>query len=1414
MLVSNALRIDTRSATASLKQLDAQVTTTDARLTAMGRRLNSFSPRQQQGQTSDLGSSYKQLDSGLITSTRSFEGLGRGIEGVGKKTEAFARDTSRHMDTMGKSWESAGREMQRNLDGISDIIDDLSVQRQRATSDLDRVLLDQKLAVAKGQLRSFARDEARSQLRDAVKDLGSEFENATKKMTGTLTGAAGGGGGFVGGIKQIASNVGPMGGMMAVAIPVVMTLGGALGALVGSLAQAAAGVSVLGVAGAGVFGVGGISGLIGGKLAIGDLSTSLKDYAKYQQAVQQYGSQSKQAQRYAQEARMNLPAGVGMGGLRQLSGFKKSLEQDLRPGIKSITGDVFATLDAWHSVEDRATSDMNDNIRSLSDALRTQFLKQLRSTETQNALHSLSRTFQQIVGPAAHTAMNLLQAFLNTAVAGSPHIVKAFDHMEAWSGQLKSTTGDRTAMTRRVDRWVNSATDWGRMIRAAGRTLWDLFSAGAPAGDAMVKSFTGTLDRWDRWIRQHPGTLRGFFQQAVHDTGSIASIMGSLVGIVGKWARQLEPILRGLSALISALANTGLLGPLAAAGGLAYIMRGGAAGKLAGGAAAGRAGAAGRLGGLGGAARSVLPIAGIMAAVGAATTSGDIADRLQGGLHAATFGLVPAPARRTRATDLLAQWAQRRPTPQQTLARFRTAGQIGGQLPMGATSVYGDRNLPMMVGPPLTLPAGMTAAQAKAIFGTADPGKVGTAARQQYQALLPGARQAQQTILQQFQQGHRFFSLAGMQAVLKQTTQGLPAQMRITAIRSMEAFSSEMEKQGRLPRGSTKKFIAGILAEFPGLATQLHKHGLGSTEALARGLANSRAESKIKRDIQHAGDLFDIIAIDARHAGGNTLKAWHSTMDDLRYLMTHGPKRQREAAKKEYDLLAKDQGLTTQFVSGQSKHRAQDIDDTAKNAKAGLKSLGSQINAVLQSMGTHALAVAGSALATVLSLGTPSKNKKKPLAGLGFARGGRIPRFQAGGRVVTASDYSGGTTASGKIADATVGFAELSNDYQRGVGADFSALGHLPMGTVLQITYNGKTLAVPKIDVGAGGPGLHGHVRAVDLTMPAARALGFSGLADVTIGGPAGMQVGAGVGAGTVPTIKQPTVHGVSKGVWLDIANAALKKATDAANAKIAASAPTTAAGGVPGPPPMTGPAAVQAMISRANEIASHHYNYEWGGGHGAIGVPGHGTGHGSGPGVGFDCSGTVSAVLHAAGLLNTPLTSGGFMSWGQQGLGEHVSIFASPVHVFMVIDGHYFGTSSMNKGGGADWIPHFPESMPSTRHPAGLRRGGRLLRRKSWKDDLDPKDKDRIKRNPWAILPDRGYAVGGRLSLYADDGFQPVERITISGSADGLMLHVKHVHVQNHREKEVQKIILHEFDKATEAIENAHITSPAAMAA
>jgi cell wall-associated NlpC family hydrolase len=122
---------------------------------------------------------------------------------------------------------------------------------------------------------------------------------------------------------------------------------------------------------------------------------------------------------------------------------------------------------------------------------------------------------------------------------------------------------------------------------------------------------------------------------------------------------------------------------------------------------------------------------------------------------------------------------------------------------------------------------------------------------------------------------------------------------------------------------------------------------------------------------------------------------------------------------------------------------------------------------------------------------------------------------------------------------------------------------------------------------------------------------------------------------------------------------------------------------------PASAPEAVKAIIAAGNEIATKPYKY--------------GGGHGRWDDSGYDCSGSISYVLHAAGLLDTALDSTGFMSWGERGRGEWVTIRANPSHAYMIVAGLRFDTSARRQTGN-----RWSDTMRSARgyhgrHPEGL---------------------------------------------------------------------------------------------------------------
>ena len=103
------------------------------------------------------------------------------------------------------------------------------------------------------------------------------------------------------------------------------------------------------------------------------------------------------------------------------------------------------------------------------------------------------------------------------------------------------------------------------------------------------------------------------------------------------------------------------------------------------------------------------------------------------------------------------------------------------------------------------------------------------------------------------------------------------------------------------------------------------------------------------------------------------------------------------------------------------------------------------------------------------------------------------------------------------------------------------------------------------------------------------------------------------------------------------------------------------------------------------------------------------GGGHGVWNDSGYDCSGSVSYVLHAAGLLRTSMDSSEFMTWGQPGIGAWITVYTDPAHAFVEIAGIRLDTSAEQDphpvpGTGPRWRPLVTSTAGYTaRHPAGV---------------------------------------------------------------------------------------------------------------
>ncbi len=283
-------------------------------------------------------------------------------------------------------------------------------------------------------------------------------------------------------------------------------------------------------------------------------------------------------------------------------------------------------------------------------------------------------------------------------------------------------------------------------------------------------------------------------------------------------------------------------------------------------------------------------------------------------------------------------------------------------------------------------------------------------------------------------------------------------------------------------------------------------------------------------------------------------------------------------------------------------------------------------------------------------------------------------------------------------------FAELSlldsNPYPNFTFADANALNNLPYMTGLIVANNNTKKVLYKRDTGYGqGPGqtiANGQPYRLDVWWQSAIPLGVSKNAvKIALAPPLG--TGGALGQTPSPT---STAAGANP-VCDNLAASATLQLTPGEQAHILANGDASA--------PADAPRAVMLAIAAANRIHTTSYTKER--------TPGMLTTLQSS----YDCSGSTDYVLYNAGLGGPLVDVGGatagdsslLESYGEQGPGKWITIYANSEHVFLVIAGLAFDTADFGGpnipgGSGPRWrqnpLGNLSDGLSYVaRHPAGL---------------------------------------------------------------------------------------------------------------
>lgn len=315
----------------------------------------------------------------------------------------------------------------------------------------------------------------------------------------------------------------------------------------------------------------------------------------------------------------------------------------------------------------------------------------------------------------------------------------------------------------------------------------------------------------------------------------------------------------------------------------------------------------------------------------------------------------------------------------------------------------------------------------------------------------------------------------------------------------------------------------------------------------------------------------------------------------------------------------------------------------------------------------------------------------------GGAPGGAIVLGPPGmGELVGATEYGGpGDPSSGTVGASGANLLEHPDSYAELGGYTFqtaTALGGLPYGTPLRITWGGHSAIAYKRDFGFGGGPIDGLPRVIDLWWQFARALGIpydNGLWS----GPVRIERPADSGAASVLGQKpaQVSLNMAGPATGCTAGSASGVPVTAGAHARLLSDGLAAA--------PANAPSAVKGIIAAGNQIVGKPYVY--GGGHG---IPL------SQVAPSYDCSSSVEHLLWGGGLLpaSYDAASGTLESFGLPGAGRWVTLYASADHVFMYVAGLRWDTHDAAGPGdgstGIGWHPLIRSAAGFVaRHPAGL---------------------------------------------------------------------------------------------------------------
>lgn len=837
----------------------------------------------------------------------------------------------------------------------------------------------------------------------------------------------------------------------------------------------------------------------------------------------------------AQDALNQSMAGAAPGTLKLAESFVKlhdalnTAEQAVLPDIEKVitpfmnvfTSNILPTLSQMAKID---LSGIGRGIQPLLDMLK--------SSDVKNSLLDLSHAFAQLAPALIGAGVNLMIAFLHVAVAAAPFVVDIAQAFERWTQSFLQSLGPAGQLSNIVGGLVGQLKSWFDLASALGGLMVTIFSAGAGTGQGLVNTLTDIVNKWNDWLNTKDGqaAMKQFFSDSADLVKALFSALGPLVGAVGKLVIDLMPtfttvikaltpemnLLAGVISAVASAINTKLVSTIitdwakAVAFGLqapvdvlkilinvvvnnlapawssvwdemkkifdsvVVFILGGIAKVL------------GALSDLTAAAHIHVSILGVTFDNGMGVVSKALGSA-QTAVKNLQSSFEPAANQASASAQQIWQGYQKMASNVGVSVSGTVSNTQQGLAKIGdaVNAMLKKFNEPKIDFTGVGASPGAGGASAKTLpQHAASGGWIGNPGAQGPD-IVPALLGVGEAVLNHQQQGPVDFALQntfgiGLGGLFGKYAQG----GYVSPFPSGTPINWERLDMGQdmtVPPGTP------VLAIGDGSIVDIHTFFQGQP-IMQQSLTNGPDAG---RYLYYSEGISPTVGKGARVTAGQVIAHTTSQPTGL-----------------EFGWGAGASGLTLSQAEGNPGDAAGPWSTSYATFLHGL-------------IAGHSIAVAGGNFAGAAGLPGPTwQDIKMPkwtgpggalgmigagalkavtkaantfgqgIGGASVAGGASASRGRVPGPVVTASQYTSPQTYPG--------FAELSHDYWDGTHADFSALGNLPRGAKIKIGYAGREITIPKIDVGAGGPGLGGHLRAIDLNQSAASALGFSGLHDVT----------------------------------------------------------------------------------------------------------------------------------------------------------------------------------------------------------------------------------------------------------------------------------------------------------------------------